>query len=114
MVRLLHTTTTAPAGQGDAVNQKNTNGEQTFAIFANDAQGLANPALLPTVYGLGAMQMFTPLSSHNLQSDFYLAQVPKWYAGKTLQLQLWDPGDTGDLAATLFVEIPTASGWATI
>jgi hypothetical protein len=110
----LHTTTSAPAGQSDPVNQKNANGEQSFAIFANNAQGTPTNGLLPTVYGLGAMQMFTPLSADDStvkNSEFYLAQVPKFYAGKTLELNLWDPGDTNTLAASLQVEIPTSSGW---
>jgi hypothetical protein len=110
----LHTTTTAPAGQTDSINQKNTDGEQSFAIFANDAQGTTGNGLLPQVYGLGAMQMFTPLTAGNstVSSSFYLAQVPKYYAGKTLQLNLWDPGDTSPLKATLFVDIPTPAGWS--
>ncbi len=103
----LHTTTSAPAGQGDLVNQKTANGEQSFAILANDNQG---GALLPTVYGLGAMQMFTPLTAgaSTVNSEFYLAQVARFYAGKTLELNLWDPGDTNTMSATLRVLIPTS------
>jgi hypothetical protein len=58
--------------------------------------------------------MFTPLSSSGStsNSEFYLAQVPRFYAGKTLQLNLWDPGDTSPLSATLYVEVPTSSGWS--
>ena len=110
----LHTTTTAPSGQSDALNQKSTDGEQSFAIFANDTQGTVSNGLLPEVYGLGAMQMFTPLTAGNstVSSSFYLAQVPKYYAGKTLQLTLLDPGDTSPLRATLFVDIPTPAGWS--
>ncbi len=108
----LHTTTTVPAGLTDAVNQKNTNAEQSFAIFANDTQGTVGNGLLPDVYGLGAMQMFTPLTAGNstVNSIFYLAQVPKYYAGKTLELNLWDPGDTSPLRASLSVLIPNAAG----
>jgi Putative Flp pilus-assembly TadE/G-like len=109
----LHATTTLPPNTtSGTVNQKTANGEQTFAIFANDAQGIANSALLPTVYGLGAMQMFTPLtatSSATTVSTFYLAQIPRSDAGKTLELNLWDPGDTSPLAATLQVLIPTSA-----
>jgi hypothetical protein len=103
----LHTTTSAPAGQSDPVNQKTANGEQSFAILASDTQG---GALLPTVYGLGAMQMFTPLTAgtSTVNSEFYLAQVARFYAGKTLELNLWDPGDTNTLSATLQVLIPTS------
>lgn len=109
----LHATTTLPPNTtAGTVNQKTANGEQTFAILANDAQGIANSALLPTVYGLGAMQMFTPLtatSSATTVSTFYLAQIPGSAAGKTLELNLWDPGDTSPLKATLQVLIPTSA-----
>jgi len=125
----LHTTQSVPTGQSDAVNQKNTDGEQSFAIFATDFEGSgatpANPAgnaavspanapFLPTVYGLGAMQMFTPLSASGgtTNSEFYLAKVPAFYAGKTLEVNLWDPGDTSPLAATLQIEVPTSAGWS--
>ncbi len=96
----VHTTQSGP------VSQVNTNGEQSFAIFADNTGGA-----LPQVYGLGAMQMFTPLSSAVSPSRFYLAQVPEFYAGKVLEINLWDPGDTGDLRATLYIERPTSGGW---
>ena len=32
-------------------------------------------------------------------SEFYLAQVDAIHAGKTLVIDLWDPGDTGSLPA---------------
>lgn len=109
----LHTTSSVPLGQSDPVNQLNTNGEQSFAIFANDTEGTTSNGLLPKVYGLGAMQMFTPLSASGgtTNSEFYLAQVPAYYAGKILEINLWDPGDTSPLAATLYIEVPTGSGW---
>ena len=110
----LHTTSSVPPGQTDSVDQKNANGEQSFAIFAKNAEGTTANGRLPQVYGLGAMQMFTPLSASGttVNSEFYLAQVPAYYAGKTLELHLWDPGDTKPLAATLYIEVPTASGWS--
>lgn len=102
----VHTTQSGP------VSQVNTNGEQSFAIFADTVEGRANASLLPQVYGLGAMQMFTPLSAAVSPSTFYLAQVPEFYAGKILEINLWDPGDTGDLRATLYIERPVSGGWA--
>jgi Flp pilus assembly protein TadG len=103
----LHTTGTDPA---NASAQRNANGEQTFAIYAN-ASGT-----LPEVYGLGAMQMFSPLElpAPVPYSEFYIAQVPQAHAGKTLELSLWDPGDTGALSANLQIEIPTAVGWSPV
>ena len=100
----LHTTSTDPS---NAAQQRNTNGESTFALYASAAGGT------PKIYGLGAMQMFTPLSSAggSTFSEFYMAQVDAVHAGKTMEIKLWDPGDTNPLAANLQIEIPNAAGW---
>ena len=84
----IHTTSSVPTGQTDSVNQRSTDGEQSFAIFANNAEGTTTNGRLPQVYGLGAMQMFTPLSASGstTNSEFYLAQVPAY-------LRRQDPGD---------------------
>ena len=60
------------------------------------------------------MQMFTPLSASGgtVSSEFYLAQIDAVHAGKTVEIKLWDPGDTNPLAANLQIEIPTSGGWA--
>ena len=59
------------------------------------------------------MQAFTPLSANGstVQSEFYLAQIDAVHAGKTLQISLWDPGDTDPLTASIEILIPTSSGW---
>ncbi len=104
----LHTTSSNPANNSA---QRNSNGEQTFAIFATST------GTLPKVYGLGAMQMFSPLevaAGASAFSEFYIAQVPQAHAGKTLELSLWDPGDTNQLSANLQIEIPTAGGWSPV
>ncbi len=109
----LHTTSTDP---GSPAAQRNANGEQTFAIYATSS-GCANSGPpCPEVYGLGAMQMFSPLevAGGSAFSEFYIAQVPQAHAGKTLELSLWDPGDTGNLAANIQIEIPTAGGWSPV
>ena len=49
-------------------------------------------------------------SGTTVNSEYYLAQIPAYYAGMALELYLLGPGDTKPLAATLYVEIPTASG----
>ena len=69
----------------------NTDGEQSFALYA-----LRHRRRRREIYGLGAMQMFTPLSSPAARrpSEFYLAQIDGVHAGKTVEIQLWDPGDT--------------------
>jgi hypothetical protein len=100
----VHTTSTDPLNA-----QRNTNGEQSFAIFAT-----SSTLPLPKVYGIGAMQMFTPLEAYmpptlDKVSPFYLAQIDPIHAGRTLELHLWDPGDTGNLLADLAIMIPTST-----
>jgi hypothetical protein len=101
----LHTTSTDPS---NVAQQRNTTGETSFAVYASATGGT------PKVYGLGAMQMFTPLSASggSTFSEFYLAQIDAVHAGKTMEIKLWDPGDTNPLSANLQIEIPTASGWS--
>jgi hypothetical protein len=99
----LHTTTTDPS---NVAQQRNTDGENSFAVYAS-ASGTA-----PKVYGLGAMQMFTPLSASgggSVSSEFYLAQIGAEHAGKTVEVSLWDPGDTSPLTASIQVELPSAT-----
>ena len=98
----LHTTNSTPPGQTDSINQMNVQTEQNFALYASATGGT------PSIYGLGAMEMYTPISGSGT-SQFYLAQVPAYYAGKTLELNLWDPGDTGGLTAKLYVEQPSST-----
>jgi hypothetical protein len=96
-------TTTDP---GDS-SQDSTNATNDFAIFASDT-GTA-----PQVYGLGAMEMYTPLPG-GTNSTFYLAQISQQAgAGKTIQINLWDPGDTNQ-TADLYILQPTASGWSPV
>ena len=102
----LHTTST---DAGNLTEQRDANGHNNFAIFVSATGGTA------AVYGLGAMEMFTPLtaSGGTTSSEFYLAQIDAAYAGKTLEISLWDAGDTDvSLSASLQIEIPTASGWS--
>ncbi len=104
----LHTTGTELA---NPTQQRTANGEQSFAIYATSDQGIGGGAY-PRVYGLGAMQMFTPLSASGppTQSEFYLAQIDSVHKTKTLELKLWDPGDTNPLSGYVEVLIPCAPG----
>jgi hypothetical protein len=98
----VHTTSTDPSNGAD---QRNTNGESSFAIYASATGGT------PKVYGLGAMQAFTPLTGSGagtVSSEFYLAQIEAVHAGKTIEIHLWDPGDTNPLNAKLQILIPTS------
>jgi hypothetical protein len=101
----LHTTSTDPASP---TAQLGTNGENSFAIFASAGGGT------PRVYGIGAMQAYTPLTANGgtVASEFYLAQIEAVHAGKTVEIHLWDPGDTQNLAATLQILVPNGGGWA--
>jgi hypothetical protein len=101
----LHTSSTDPASPAA---QLATDGENSFAIYASAVGGT------PKVYGIGAMQAFTPLSStgSTVQSEFYLAQIEAVHAGKTVEIHLWDPGDTRPLQAVLQILVPNGAGWA--
>ena len=60
------------------------------------------------------MQMYSPLAG-NSDSTFYLAQIDQQSgAGKTVEINLYDPGDTGNLTADLTILQPTTSGWSTV
>jgi hypothetical protein len=100
----VHTTGTDPA---NLAQQQATDGANSFAIYASAFGGT------PKVYGLGAMQAFTPLqaSGGTTQSEFYLAQIEKVHANKTVEIALWDPGDTDPLTASIEILIPTSTGW---
>ncbi|HVN12352.1 MAG TPA: hypothetical protein VMT69_09670, partial [Kineosporiaceae bacterium] len=84
--------------------QLGANAQNSFAIFASASGGT------PNVYGIGTMQAFSPLSP-STTSLFYLAQIDAIHAGKTVVINLWDPGDTGALAANLQILIPTSTGY---
>ena len=90
--------------------QQSVNGENSFALYASATGGT------PKLYGLGAMQAFTPLSASGsaVTSEFYLAQIAAQYAGKTIEISLWDPGDTNPLSASLEILQPTSGGWSPI
>jgi hypothetical protein len=79
--------------------QRDTTALNAFAIWSKATGGA------PRVYGLGAMEAYFPLPAGEI-SDFYLAQIDDVHAGKTLEIKLWDPGDTGGLAADLQILQP--------
>ena len=98
----LHTTTT---DAGNVAQQQATDGANSFAVYADALGGT------PKVYGLGTMRMYTPLSANGgtVSSEFYLAQIGPEHAGKTVEVNLWDPGDTAPLSASIQVELPSAT-----
>ena len=110
----LHTTGTDPRAGGNPNSQNGVDGEQSFSLYVSStnvgAQG-------PRIYGLGAMQMFTPLSTASgsgTQSEFYLAQIEAIHAGKSMVIDLWDPGDAYPLTANVQILMPTATGWTPV
>ena len=78
----------------DAEDQNNTTALNTFAFWATATGGS------PRIYGLGAMEAYVRLPGGQA-SEFYLAQIDAVHAGKTMQIDLWDPGDTGVPSASL-------------
>jgi Flp pilus assembly protein TadG len=95
----LHTFSTDPS---DATVQRNANAINGFALFTDVPGG--------RVYGEGAMEMLTPLPGGQ-NSTFYLAQIGDAYAGRTMEIKLFDPGDTNQ-NANISILAPTGSGWA--
>jgi hypothetical protein len=95
---------TSSTDPNDPTDQRSSNGHNSFAIWARATGGS------PRVYGIGAMQAFSPLQGGQA-SIFYLAQIEAVHAGKTMEIKLWDPGDTGSLAANLQILMPTATGY---
>ena len=93
----VRTSTTDPNSPND---QAGANGENSYAIWASAGK----------VHGIGAMQAFSPLPGGST-SEFYLAQIDAVHAGKTVQISLWDPGDTGSLTGQLRIRIPGTSGY---
>ncbi len=84
--------------------QKNMNGQNSFAIWTTATGGS------PKVHGLGAMEAYTPLEP-STSAEFYLAQIEAAHAGKTMEIKLWDPGDTNSLSANLQIRIPGTAGY---
>jgi hypothetical protein len=98
----LHTYSTDPNSPSDQANTTALNG---FAIWAHSSS--STPA---KVYGIGAMEGYFRLPGNQV-SEFFMAQIDKVHAGKTMVIDLWDPGDTGSLTAKLEILQPTAGGW---
>jgi hypothetical protein len=114
----IHTSSTDPT---NTAQQLGTNGENSYAIFVSAT--VPGGGASPRIYGLGAMQAYTPLTANSaidtnpaddVVSEFYLAQIDAAHAGKTIEVRLWDPGDTQALRAELQILMPTDSGWTPV
>ena len=71
--------------------------ENLFSIWVKASGGEAR------VYGGGRMAGYTQIGA--AAQSFYLAQIAQKHAGKTLQIQLFDPGDVGG-DAYLYIQSP--------
>jgi hypothetical protein len=97
----LHTYSTDPDSPSD---QRDATTLNAFAVWSKANGGT------PKVYGLGAMEAYVRLPGGRA-TEFYLARIEERHAGKTMAIRLWDPGDTGSLAASLQILGPTTSGY---
>ncbi len=100
----LHTYSTDKSALND---QDDATALNSFALYASASGGT------PRVYGIGAMEAYVRLPA-NQASEFYLAQIDAVHAGKTMVINLWDPGDTGNLSASLEILKPTGSGFTPV
>jgi Flp pilus assembly protein TadG len=91
----------------DAVNpndQKGTSGSNKFGLRAVSS----DPTYKAQVYGLGRMALYANVL--NGTTLFYLARIEAVHAGKTMVIQLFDPGDaTGN--SSIQILQPTAGGY---
>lgn len=98
----VHVTTTDSSSPGD---QDATDAHNNFAIEARATVGLT-----PRVYGLGAMGAYFAVQGGG-SSEFFMAQIDAVHAGKTMVIELWDPGDTNNLQGSLQILRPTPLGY---
>jgi Flp pilus assembly protein TadG len=82
---------------GTTINAS-TNAENMYSLEAT-----ATGATTPQVFGAGRMVAYNNVNGGDQQ--FYLAQIPKIDAGKTLEIDLFDVGDVSG-QAILYVESP--------
>jgi hypothetical protein len=90
-------------GPADGINQ--------YAVKAslNGGSG-SQPQVYAGVAGAqSAMSVFNNLASGT--SYIYLAQINSTNAGKTMEVDLFDPGDVAG-TGVMYFEIPTSSGWS--
>lgn len=81
----------------------NTNAENMFGIQA------VSGGTAPLVYGTDRMAMYNNINAGT--ALFYMAQIDKLHAGKTMEIRLFDPGDVGG-DATLRIKKPSALGYS--
>lgn len=89
-------------------------GVNGYALEAVRNGSHANP-LQPALYAYNAMQMqnnnlCSPTPCTPPRATFYIAEVGPQYAGKTLVMELWDPGDVGSgVTARMWPMMPSGA-----
>ena len=97
----LQVTTTNPLNLND---QKGTSAENMWALRAVPS----NATYDPHVYGLGKMVIYANVT--NGTTLFYLGRIEAVHAGKTMVIQLFDPGDASG-NSSIEVLKPTSTGY---
>lgn len=79
-----------------------------------DRSGLNRYSIRSTsgqIFALGDFSIYNNASGGT--TDFFLAEVPDYYAGKTLVIEMFDPGEfTGTGTGYLEILSPAGSGWS--
>lgn len=71
---------------------EDTGGLNRWSLRASTSNGV-----VPRVYGIGDMAIYSNIDGSLGNAEFYLAEVAELHAGKSLVVSLWDPGDaSGD------------------
>ena len=97
----LQVTTTNPVNIND---QKWTSSENMWSLRAV----ATNPSYAAHVYGLGKMVIYANMA--NGTTTFYLGRIEAVHAGKTMVIQLFDPGDAAGNSSIQILQ-PTTSGY---
>jgi hypothetical protein len=97
----LQVTTTDAANPND---QLNTSASNKFGVRAVST----DPVHKARVYGLGKVAIYANLT--NGVSRFYLARIEAVHAGKTMVVELFDPGDANGTASIQVLK-PTSTGY---
>ncbi len=91
------------------------NGNDQLGVIAENMWGLravsTDPAHQPRVYGLGKMVIYANVPMG--QALFYLGRIEAVHAGKTMVIQLFDPGDASGNSSIEVLQ-PTATSYSPI
>ncbi len=98
----LQVTTTNPLNPGD---QLGVSAENMWGLRAVPT----NAGYRPSVYGLGKMVIYANVAAG--VTEFYLGQIEAVHAGKTMVIQLFDPGDASGNSQIEILK-PTTSSYA--